>query len=242
MISRTVSAALVAGFLAACVATVLQLTWTTPLILQAETFEAHAAAPALVVLAHAGVNTGHGDAHAAEEKGWKPPEGLPRAAFTGLATLVSGVGYAFLLIAVMLALGVEPTQSSALRFALGGFVATSLAPAIGLPPELPGMGGAPLELRQLWWIGTVLATGVALCLVYRSRSAWAVALALALAALPHLVGAPHAAEPSDVPPALAAQFAARSLAIALLFWATLGLGLGWAWTRLSPLPAPARAA
>jgi predicted cobalt transporter CbtA len=50
--------------------------------------------------------------------------------------------------------------------------------------------------------------------------------------LPHLIGAPHAEAASiGVPAVLAAQFAARSLAIAFAFWTTLGLGLGWYWAR-----------
>ena len=50
MITRLLSAALVAGFLASVVATGLQLALTSPLILQAETYEGegtHALGPAL---------------------------------------------------------------------------------------------------------------------------------------------------------------------------------------------------
>lgn len=45
MIIRLLSAALVAGFLASVVATGLQLTLTSPLILQAETLKARARMP-----------------------------------------------------------------------------------------------------------------------------------------------------------------------------------------------------
>ena len=47
---------------------------------------------------------------------------------------------------------------------------------------------------------------------------------------PHLAGAPetsHAA--SALPAGYAAQFAARSLGIAFVFWAVIGLAYGWAW-------------
>ena len=117
MISRALSAALVAGFLAACVASLLQSAWTTPLILKAETYERHASATVaqpMIVLAHM-----HEAAPKDDADEWKPAEGLPRAAFTGLATLVSGVGYALVLLALLLAAGREPDLPTTLRWAVG---------------------------------------------------------------------------------------------------------------------------
>lgn len=231
MTIRLLSAALVAGFLAACVASVLQFALTSPLILKAEVYEkrAEAASAGLVVLAHAG----HDDpAHDGEGAEWQPGAGLPRLAFTALATLVTGVGYALLLGAALLAhAGRTGVPDLALRFALGGFLAVGLAPALGLPPELPGMEAAALGARQLWWVATALATAAGLYLAVMIGRPWAIAAGLALLVAPHVVGAPHpaAAVVGPLPAELAAQFAARSLAVALAFWATLGLGLGWAW-------------
>ena len=90
MIVRLVSAALVAGFLAAVVATGLELVLTSPLILEAEVYEGQSATldPHLVRV-HEGHHEGHAEA-APEE--WQPAAGLQRMAFTGLATLVGGVG------------------------------------------------------------------------------------------------------------------------------------------------------
>ncbi|AWN47858.1 cobalt transporter [Methylobacterium terrae] len=230
MTKRLLAAALVAGFLAACVASGLQFALTSPLILAAEKYEtaeavapAHASANPLIVLAHAG----H---HADGEPGWQPAPGLQRLAFTALATLVSGVGYALLLGAVLIAAGREVTPSEALRFGIGGFLAASLAPAIGLPPELPGVAAAALESRQLWWVATAVATAVGLYLIAVRRGPVATGLGLALLVAPHAWGAPHGPEEiSAMPPVYAAQFAARSLAVAFAFWAVLGLAFGWAW-------------
>ncbi len=234
MTSRVLSAALAAGFCAALVASLLQAVWTTPLILEAERFEHHSAAPDLVgariVLAHEVTAPAQpGEAHAHED--WAPQEGLERAAFTALATLVSGVGYALVLLALLLASGAAPTRETCLRWAFAGFVAVNLAPAIGLPPELPGTGGGPLALRQAWWLLTVGATGLGLYLITRMRAPWMIAAGIFALALPHLIGAPHHAEASDIPAGLAAQFATRSLAISLVFWSVLGLALSWAWAR-----------
>ncbi|TNC16278.1 cobalt transporter [Methylobacterium terricola] len=231
MTKRLLAAALVAGFLAACVASALQFALTSPLILAAEKYETaetvaparHAFANPLIVLAHAGHD--HGG-----EPQWQPAPGLPRLAFTALATLVSGVGYALLLGAVLVASGREVTPGEALKFGIGGFLAASLAPAIGLPPELPGVAAAALESRQLWWVATAVATAAGLYLIAIRRGPVAIGLGLALIVAPQAWGAPHGPEEiSAMPPVYAAQFAARSLAIGFAFWAVLGLAFGWAW-------------
>lgn len=238
MIIRLVSAALVAGFLAAVVATGLQLALTSPLIIAAERFETQAAAPApafasLVVLVHGGHDHGTKDPSVAGGEvapAWEPGPGLPRMAFTGLSTLVGGVGYALLLGAVLLACNREPNPETGLRFAIGGFLAVALAPALGLAPELPGMEAAPLADRQFWWVMTAAATAMGLYLIAIRRAPITIAGGLVLLVAPHLAGAPetsHAA--SNLPAAYAAQFAARSLGIAFVFWAVIGLAYGWAW-------------
>ena len=234
MIAKVFSAALAAGALAASIAFVLQVLLTVPLIRQAEAYEQAArphAALSLIHLAHSEHGAGaHATASAAAE--WQPGEGLPRLALTGVATLASAVGYALVLLALMLAAGAQPTLPRGLAWGIGGFAAVSLAPAVGLPPELPGMGGEGVAGRQLWWLGAALGAGVGLYLIAVVRGRLAAVLGLAAISAPHLLGAPHGGEGGTVPAALAAQFAARSIALSAVFWATLGLTLGWAWTRL----------
>ncbi|APT31816.1 membrane Transport [Methylobacterium phyllosphaerae] len=235
MIIRLLSAALAAGFFAAAVVTGLELTLTSPLIVAAERYEqqepSHQAAKALpIVLAHAG----HDHAAPAAAPEWQPGPGLPRMAFTGLATLVGGVGYALLLGAVMIACGREPTPQVGLAFAVAGFASVALAPGLGLPPELPGSAAAPLAARQAWWVMTAAATGMGLYLITIRRALITILGGLVLIITPHVVGAPQAPEAaSELPAALAAQFAARSLAISFVFWILIGLGLGWAWQAFS---------
>ena len=247
MILRLLSAALAAGFLAAVVATGLQVALTSPLIIEAERYESGTAQSAALPpaparfegallhraqlhlaqlhLAHGGESHDHGGTPA-----WQPGEGLPRIAFTGLATLVGGVGYALLLGAVMLALGRDPTPERALAFAVAGFVSVGLAPALGLPPELPGSEAAPLATRQAWWLMTALATAMGLYLIAIRRAAVTILGGLVLIVAPHIAGAPEVATAkSELPAGLAAQFAARSLAVGFVFWAVIGLAFGWAW-------------
>jgi cobalt transporter subunit CbtA len=232
MTIRLLSAALVAGFLAAVVATGLQFALTSPLILKAEVYEEQAGKQAslaspfagLIVPAHGGEQHEHGTA---EE--WQPAPGFERMAYTGLATLVGGVGYALLLGAAMLALQRQPSPETGLAFGIAGFFCVALAPAMGLPPELPGMGSAPLGIRQAWWVMTALATAMGIYLIVIRRIALTIAGGIVLIVAPHVVGAPFVVEESRLPAALAAQFAARSLGISLVFWAVIGLAYGWAW-------------
>lgn len=238
MIVRLLSAALAAGFFAAVVATGLQLALTSPLIIAAERYEtgAHAAVPSRAVV-HANLvipvhDHGHAQAPADATPEWQPGPGLPRMAFTGLATLVGAVGYALLLGAAMVAIGREPTPERGLAFAVAGFLAVALAPALGLPPELPGSEAAPLAARQAWWAMTALSTAMGLYLILIRRVPITILGGLVLIVAPHIAGAPEAAETASALPAgLAAQFAARSLAVSFVFWAAIGLGFGWAWRR-----------
>ena len=43
-----------------------------------------------------------------------------------------------------------------------GFVTFSFAPAMGLAPALPGMAEGDIFARQVWWLGTIAATGLGL--------------------------------------------------------------------------------
>ena len=46
-----------------------------------------------------------------------------------------------------------------LAFGVAGFIAVALAPALGLPPEIPGSGAAELGARQTWWFFAVGGDG-----------------------------------------------------------------------------------
>jgi cobalt transporter subunit CbtA len=103
----------------------------------------------------------------------------------------------------------------------------TLAPSLGLPPELPGMPAGALAPRQIWWIATALATAAGLAVIVSRRSPWTVALGIALLAAPHLIGAPHAPEEvSEVPVSLWRGFVVAVMLTSLLSWAALGAVTG----------------
>ena len=237
MLMRILATGLVAGVLAGGVVAGLQYVTTTPLILKAETYEkAEAAPPAADAGAAATAAHSHDAGTPAHSHGegeeWAPEDGLPRTAFTTLATVGAGVGFAFMLLAVLLASGVTPTARTGLAWAAGAFVATGLAPALGLPPELPGSAAAELVSRQIWWIGTVAATGLGLWLIARTSGVLTIALGVALIAAPHIIGAPHPHEySSQVPAEIAGHFTASSLVVHAVLWVLVGSIAGFIWQR-----------
>jgi cobalt transporter subunit CbtA len=238
MFRRLLLAALIAGACAGLVASALQMIKVWPLILEAETYEnaapaAHAHAP--------GTPATHDHAAAApgQAEAWEPENGVERISYTVLFNLLAGIGFALLLngaLGVRQALGgnsrIDPRTG--MLWGLAGFACFAFAPALGLPPEPPGMVAADLALRQTWWIATALATalGLGLCAFAPARVMKGMGVLILLA--PHLVGAPHPAEHGGaVPPALAANFAMASLLTAAVFWIVLGGVSGWLQRRLA---------
>ena len=216
MIPRTLSGALIAGLVAGLLAAALNLWTLTPLILHAEVFEG------ATLHVH-----DDGSEHLHEAP---PPPGAAQAGSRSLGTvattLVAYLGFGLVLGAGMAAAaraGHEPSARAGLLWGLAGFAAVQLAPAVGLPPELPGLASADLGARQMWWALCAAATATGLAALAFGRSTPYLVLGAALVLLPHALGAPQ--PPSHeglVPPGLAALFATRSLGVAALSWAVLG--------------------
>lgn len=241
MLTRLFAAALFAGLAAGLIVAGLQSYFVTPMILKAEVYEAKEA-QAAHEHADKAAKAEAGHSHGAEE--WQPADGFERFGYAALATVATAIGYALILAALMTIAGASLDTETHLKWALGAFIATALAPGIGLAPTLPGIGENALEPRQIWWIATALATGTGLyVLTHHTRSALAVLGGLALIAIPHIWGAPIADfTSSELPPRLAAQFASSSIALTFILWMVIGLGLSAAFARLgntSPQVRPA---
>lgn len=205
---RFLLAALLAGLVAGLAVTVLQSLRQFPLILEAERHEQA------------------GSAAAAQEGA----PALPRLASSLLANLLAGIGYALLLLAGYGLMGEASPRG--LFWGLGGYGAFVLAPALGLPPELPGAIVPDLALRQAWWIGTAAATAAGLlAIAFARRRVWKLA-GTGLLVLPHLWRLPWPEGSGSAPPELAAEFAVATLAVNLVFWVLLGLFTALAFERL----------
>ena len=81
----------------------------------------------------------HGHDHG--DEGWAPADGWQRTFATTLTAAMTGAGFAAVLAAVSLISGLPITRQNGMIWGLCGFLAVTLAPAMGLPPELPGMPG-----------------------------------------------------------------------------------------------------
>lgn len=231
MIARVLWAGIVAGLIAGAVATAIQLTRLVPLIQVAEEYET----AALHDHHHDAASDASGAAEAAHDDEWEP-EGLWRPAFTAGANALTGIGYGLLLVAGMTLAGRRTDTGVGLLWGLAGFVVFAAAPALGLPPELPGMAAAELGARQAWWLGTAAATALGIVgLAFGPPKLKALGILLLVA--PHVIGAPHVdsgAESAGIPGEIAAQFVAASLLSGLLFWLALGAAAGHLLGRDAP--------
>jgi cobalt transporter subunit CbtA len=240
MIGKIVLAALVAGMLAGLALAGIQHVRISPLIAQGEVYEKKAEAPAASATTATAekpkcVENMPGMKMCPEDGSaeWEPAEGLERTLYTSAASLLAGGGFAILLAGISILVGVPITKANGLIWGLCGFLCVALAPAVGLPPEVPGMPVADLTARQIWWGGTILATAAGIYLIVLRPEIGAKAASVVLIALPHIIGAPQAPDmPTLVPPGLAGEFVANSLAAAAVFWCLIGLFLGQAFDRL----------
>jgi cobalt transporter subunit CbtA len=214
MFTRIALAALVAGLIAGAVVALAHAVGTTPLILEAETYEATAA-----------TEPGHDEA-------WAPAEGLERLAYTAGADLVAGVGFAFLLVATFALRGRAVGWRDGLLWGLAGFAVFGALPALGLPPEVPGTVAAPLAERQAWWFATVVASAIGLAALAFGRGWIWKTVGVVLIVLPHAIGAPAPEEHGGLAPKeLAHAYIAVSLATTAIFWLVLGAVAGVAYDR-----------
>ena len=216
MLHRILTIGLLAGVAAGATLTAFHLVWTVPLILDAEVYEhlkgelpAEGLAAAKIALAAA-----HGDGS------------MSRNLLTLVANLLFGAGAGFVFAGLFNLLRLNGPKLGVI-WGAAAFVAFSLAPSLGLPPELPGTAAAELGLRQAWFSATVAATAAAIALLAYNRSAPAIFAALVIAAMPHVIGAPKpAVHESVVPDALAIEFVAASLLSLAMFWLVLGAAIG----------------
>jgi len=227
MLYRILLVGLLAGLIAGTASTALQLAWAVPLIQQAEAFEPAAAEPGHGAGSHA--HDGHAHAHDGHAHGapWAPVDGVSRSFWTLLANVSLGAGAGFILAALF---ALRPGALGARRgllWGLAAFASAGIAPALGLPPELPGTMAAPVEARQLWWLLTAGCTASGLALLFGRRAAALRAAGVALLLMPHLVGAPQPEVHAALAPLeLQREFIIAALVCSGLFWMVLGTAVG----------------
>lgn len=247
LFKRLIWASLAVALVVGLMQTGLQQLQAVPIILAAETYEgqkAEAPAPAAAVVAdpaHAG-HAAHAMSEEAEE--WAPADGLERHTWTAIANALHAFSMALLLFAVMGLAQWRGTRLGALPLAAvvaaAGWLVFHFWPSLGLHAEIPGMDAARLGSRQGWWVLAAVSAALACASAAWLRGPWRWALAIALLALPYLVGAPQIVgdplagfqgEAQAALRELGQQFVWATTWLSLSFWLCLGLVGGWAFRR-----------
>lgn len=212
--------AAVVGLITGLGMTLAQEFTTVPLILKAEVFEQAEEAKAPPAPAH---EEAAGAAEHEHGEGWAPQDGFERTAFTLAANILTAIGFALLLIAVSELAGGIVDWRQGVFWGLAAFTVFTLAPGLGLPPELPAMPAAELGPRQVWWVATALSTAGGIALLAYGQSVLAVVAAVALIVAPHIVGAPQpVSHDSPIPENLHHSFVIAVVLTTMVFWVLLG--------------------
>lgn len=238
MITRMLAGGVLAGFAAGLFAALLHFAFVQDLILLGEQYETGALVHFETGDATAPSGHEHAEGEAEHAHAAATTEGesaFKRNALTVMFTALIYAAYGILLVAgFALAehFGKAVTAREGILWGLAGFTVFQLAPAMGLPPELPGTVAPDLGARQIWWLGTVLATATGIaCLAY-GRTLLPAVLGGVLLAAPHAIGAPHLDQYYGVaPPEVGAAFAANVLGAGFVAWAVLGWLAGRLWSN-----------
>lgn len=216
---RLMLVATLAGLLSGALVTFLHQALSVPLILRAEALEAAMAsqAGALPVA----------DLHSP----------LARLASTALIQSLAAIGFSLLLLSASIVSRSTLDARRGFAWGLAGFAVFFLAPALGLPPTLPGTEDASLQARQLWWLLTVLLTGAGLAMAVFGRF-WMLQLpGVLLVLLPHIIGAPQLPHHVSLAPTEWTWAFVSAAALGnLLFWLALGALTGFFHARTREEP------
>lgn len=146
----------------------------------------------------------------------------PSLLATTSANVVLATGFALLLGA---AISLRPPAGwrAGLLWGAAGYAVFFVAPALGLPPELPGTESAPLREREVWWVATAVFSAAGLWLVAFGKRRLLRIIGGALLFAPHLIGAPHPAVQGGTPTAEMARDFIRATYIAnAVLWLSIG--------------------
>lgn len=237
MVTRLFTSALFAGLAAGLIAVLLQFWLVTPVLLEGEDYETGAKTHfAGVLMVDDAEEAPKEDASEVVEE--EADSMFARHATTFFVNLIVFTGFGLIMVAgfgLASHFGIAVNLRSGIIWGLAGFIAVQLAPAAGLPPELPGTPADDVVLRQYWWFTTVAATTIGLAFLAFGNSLLFAALGAVMILTPHVIGAPHLGFHAGIaPPELSALFVARSLAVSAAAWAVLGAVAGHTWHRMAP--------
>jgi len=224
MVFRTISTALLAGVLAGMCLFTIQRTLTVPLIHAAERYEKEASS-----------------VESAADIFAKDPL---RSMATLAGDIFVAIGFGLILSGIYAFSGCHGWLYG-LLFGLVGFATFQVAPAVVVPPAVPGMEVASLALRQTGWWVAVGSTIVGLILLFNltrwAKFAGVLVLLLPAAVFRALLSLPAPTTPLHPLALLDQDFVVRTLGGMLLFWLILGAISGYLFARAerNPVSLPA---
>ena len=224
MLYRLLITGLISGVVAGAVASIFHIFMVQPLILEAEKYEI----PSSVVTTSEEPSRTH--THEPQLTG----NGIMRGTFTFIANLIVGIAFGILLATGLTLYGRSIDWIAGIGWGVSGFLAFSLLPALGLPPEIPGSATAELFPRQVWWLSTAFASVMGIALIaFNSQFLWKAA-GLTVLIVPHVIGAPKPPPGAvgSVPPELAAHFVVNTLFFTAIMWLILGITSSYVTQRL----------
>ncbi len=244
--TRIIYSAILVGLVAGVLQTSLQVASLNPIIFTAEAYQLDVGESPAGNGDDGHSEHGHDQDHDHGTGAWAPTDGLERTAFSLLANILVSTGFAAVMLALMnqfwLVHKRNISWSQGSLWGLAGFATMFLAPAIGLPPEIPGVVSAPVEHRQVWWLLTALSVAIGLG-IFAFTAVRIKAFGLLFLAIPYVVGAPQVGGPTFLHPEAEAlvylrqQFVVVSGITNLVFWLVLGLACRYAFNRwLKNLP------
>jgi len=207
LVLRLTGASVVCAFIMGALATAMQYIRVVPLILDAEGFERRRLTNCEVA--------------DDPPEPWAPEDGGERGAYTFLSNCLASWSFAMVLLGLYLIDNRQIGPVGGLKRGVAGWTVFMAAPCIGLSPELPGMAAAALTDRQWWWLGALVSSFAGFLLAtwtarrpaplppesaahsqgfealqaasarYYTTQAVLFAIAIAIAGIPHFVGAPH---------------------------------------------------
>ena len=224
MLYRLLITGLISGVVAGAVATILHFFMVQPLILEAEKYEIQSS---VVVKPEETSRT-----HTHEPQ--LPGNRIMRGTFTFIGNLIVGIAFGILLATGLTLYGRPISWIEGMGWGAAGFLAFSLLPALGLPPEVPGSATAELFPRQVWWLSTAFASVMGIALIVFNPQYLLKAIGLTALIVPHVIGAPKPPTNAvgSVPPELAAHFVVNTLFFTATMWIILGITSSYVMQRL----------
>jgi len=230
------------GIFSGLLLSISQVFGVTPILIEAELFE-----ESMPIVVEAVAHQHHHDNAVTEidkhihhtGEAWAPEEGFERTAYTFIANILVGIGFASILLVFLShfneKFSLDLNFKQGLFWGLACYLIFFVIPSLGLPPEIPGSKADLLENRQSWWLLSVVCSAVGLLVLVFASAKFKVMGAVSLI-IPFIVGAPHLDGPTFShadPQAVIAlndlhqQFIVATSLSNFIFWVVLGISATW---------------